>query len=92
MPEAEERVQKGWGIISYFHPRMFLYIGPAREFVYFGFCRGVELSDPRKLLQGSGKYMRHAKLYPNHDLPVAALKKLIIQAHALTRKDAASKR
>src|SRR5690242_11139535 len=34
----------------------------AKEHVLFGFMRGALLRDPRKLLEGTGKYLRHVKL------------------------------
>ena len=85
LPGIEERVQKGWGIISYFNPKLFLYIGPSARggFVYLGFARGVELAAPEGLLTGNGKAMRHIRLHPDRDLPIAELRTLIGQAAAM---------
>src|SRR5438067_5904075 len=33
-----------------------------KEHVIFGFMRGAMLRDPRELLEGTGKYLRHVKL------------------------------
>ncbi len=42
-----------------------------------GFFRGAKLDDPAQLLQGTGKFMRHAKLRPGEDLNASALVQLI---------------
>ena len=46
-----------------------------------GFFRGAELDDPNGLLTGSGKFMRHVRLIPGHDIDAVALKKLIESAY-----------
>lgn len=50
--------------------------------VNVGFFRGAELADPKRLLEGSGKLMRHVKLRPGVAVDAAALAKLIAAAHA----------
>ena len=79
-PEAEERVQKGWGTISYIHDGIFCYIQPQRKWVNFGFYRGVELSDPDGLLEGAGKALRHIKVKKPEDIKVDAFKALVGEA------------
>ena len=49
--------------------------------VNVGFFRGAELSDPTRLLEGTGKFMRHVKLRPERDVDAGALKKLIETAY-----------
>ena len=46
-----------------------------------GFFRGAEIADPRGLLEGTGKFMRHVKLAPERDADEAALKSLIETAY-----------
>ena len=49
--------------------------------VNVGFFRGAELADPDRLLEGSGKFMRHVKLRPGVPVNEAALRKLIRAAY-----------
>jgi hypothetical protein len=46
------------------------------------FFHGAALPDPARLLQGSGKYMRHVKLRPGTTTDAAALSRLIDAAYA----------
>ena len=46
-----------------------------------GFFRGAELADPHRLLEGTGKFMRHVKLRPDGDADAAALLALIDTAY-----------
>ena len=47
-----------------------------------GFFGGSELDDPRGLLEGTGRSMRHVKLRPGRDVDDRALTSLIEQAYA----------
>jgi hypothetical protein len=60
----------------------FAYVNAFRDHVNVGFFRGAELPDPSGLLQGTGKFMRHVKLWPDSEIDSAALKKLIESAYA----------
>jgi hypothetical protein len=42
-----------------------------------GFFHGAALPDPARLLQGTGKFMRHVKLKPGTPINAAALSTLI---------------
>lgn len=64
----------------------FAYIDAFKAHVSIGFYCGAELSDPKRLLEGAGKSMRHVKLKPEQDVDAAALKKLIKAAYADMRK------
>lgn len=50
--------------------------------INFGFNRGHELSDPKKLLLGNGNVYRYIKVPDKKDFPVAYMKKLLREAHA----------
>jgi hypothetical protein len=50
--------------------------------VSVGFFHGAALPDPARLLQGTGKFMRHVKLTPATPTNAAALKKLINEAYS----------
>ena len=55
----------------------FGYVNAFKAHVNVGFFRGAEITDPDRILEGTGKFMRHVKLRPEHDVDAAALKKLI---------------
>jgi len=55
----------------------FGYVNAFRDHVNVGFFRGAALADPAGLLEGTGKYMRHVKLWPDHNADATALKNLI---------------
>lgn len=60
----------------------FGYVNAFRAHVDVGFFRGAEIADPARLLEGTGKFMRHVKLGPGRDVDAAALVKLIETAYA----------
>lgn len=60
----------------------FAYVNVFKAHVDVGFFHGAELSDPRGLLEGTGKYMRHVKLRPDRDIDATALGALIASAYA----------
>jgi hypothetical protein len=55
----------------------FGYVNAFTAHVNVGFFRGAELTDPERLLEGAGKFMRHVKLKPGCNVNAAALRKLI---------------
>jgi hypothetical protein len=63
------------------------YFSAGKNHVTFGFLRGTSLPDPAKLLEGTGKNLRHVKLHSVEDLRKPALKKLIQAAARLNKKD-----
>jgi hypothetical protein len=60
----------------------FAYVNVFTLHVNVGFFHGAGLPDPARLLQGTGKFMRHAKLKPGVATNTAALNKLIDAAYA----------
>lgn len=60
----------------------FGYVNVFTSHVNVGFFQGAALSDPDRLLQGSGKFMRHVKLRSGSVVPDVALNKLIGAAYA----------
>ena len=59
----------------------FGYVNVFTSHVNVGFFHGAALEDPARLLQGSGRFMRHVKLRPGTATNVAALSKLINAAY-----------
>ena len=60
----------------------FGYVNIFKDHVNVGFFFGAELEDPARLLQGTGKRMRHVKLRAGADVDSAALGALIEAAYA----------
>ena len=60
----------------------FAYVNAFKAHVNVGFFRGAEIADPQRLLEGTGKFMRHVKLRPESDVNATALRKLIETAYA----------
>jgi len=58
-----------------------------KEHVTFAFMRGALLSDPEKLLEGTGKGVRHVKLRSVADVKKPGVKKLVAEAAKLNKKD-----
>jgi hypothetical protein len=55
----------------------FGYVDVFTSHVNVGFFQGAALPDPARLLQGSGKFMRHVKLKPGTVANTAPLRRLI---------------
>jgi hypothetical protein len=60
----------------------FAYVNAFTAHVNVGFFHGASLADPARLLQGSGKRMRHVKLRPGEAVDEASLRGLIEAAYA----------
>jgi hypothetical protein len=72
-PEAQEKAFRNHPSAVWFGfgPKMadmFCYIAAASQHVKLGFCRGASLPDPKRLLEGQGRTMRHIKLRSEADL------------------------
>ncbi len=59
----------------------FGYVAVFKDHVNVGFFHGASLEDPGRLLEGTGKRMRHVKLRPARDVDAAALGNLIDAAY-----------
>ena len=60
----------------------FGYVNLFTSHVNVGFFQGAALPDPERLLQGTGKRMRHVKLRPGTEMDAAALRRLIEAAYS----------
>src|ERR1700739_5017354 len=60
----------------------FSYVNVFTSHVNVGFFHGAALRDPARLLQGTGKCMRHVKLRPGTATNAAALRTLIRMAYS----------
>jgi hypothetical protein len=59
----------------------FAYVNAFKAHVNVGFFRGAEIADPERLLEGTGRFMRHVKLRPERDVDATALMRLIETAY-----------
>ena len=59
----------------------FGYVNAFTAHVNVGFFLGAEIADPQRLLEGTGRFMRHVKLRPDRDVDAAALTTLIETAY-----------
>lgn len=80
-PKADEKVYFGWRVARYSldgtMASQFIAIGPQKKHVNLYFMNGVELDDPKGLMSGVGKKMRHVSITDAKQLKSAALKALI---------------
>ena len=60
----------------------FGYVNVFTSHVNVGFFHGASLPDPARLLEGTGKFMRHVKLRPGTTTNFAALSGLIDAAYS----------
>lgn len=58
-------------------PKVYMHAEP--DHVQFGFYAGATLNDPEGLLVGSGKHVRHVKVFTTQDIPQEALVALLEQ-------------
>jgi len=72
-----------WGHPNYETDGNICYISAYSQHVNLGFFRGVDLEDPDGLLDGSGKKLRHVKVWPEKRPPEQPLRTLVLQAFQL---------
>ena len=78
-PGLSEAVKWGNGCwISSIRPVAYVY--SATDHVQFGFFNGSSLKDPRGLLEGQGKYVRHTKVRDPSEIDERAFAALLRQA------------
>jgi hypothetical protein len=56
------------------------YVYSAPDYVQFGFFAGSSLKDPKGLLNGEGKFVRHIKVFKRSDIDEVAFGALLRQA------------
>jgi hypothetical protein len=59
----------------------FGYVNAFSSHVNVGFFYGAALDDPARLLEGTGKRMRHVKLRPGQQVCTTALSELVVAAY-----------
>jgi len=82
-PQAKESIK--WAQPVYESNGPFAYIKAFNNDVNFGFWRGVDIKDPKGLLQGSGSKMRHVKITSINDIDESIFVDFIRQAIELNQ-------
>ena len=67
----------------------YAYIMPMRGYVNLGFYQGAMLADPKRLLEGTGKSLRHVKLRSLTDANRSPVRALVAAALVRRRRGAA---
>jgi hypothetical protein len=78
VPEMDEVIK--WKNLFYEQNGFVCAIVLHKDHVNLQFARGTELKDPTKMLEGTGKKIRHVKIYGSDLINTEKLKKLIIEA------------
>jgi hypothetical protein len=84
--ESKESVNP-WKLATFESNGPMAYFSISKNHITFGLLRGTALPDPQKLLEGTGKNLRHIKLRTEQDLRNPALKQLIAAAARLNKKE-----
>jgi hypothetical protein len=82
-PDLDEQVK--WGSLCSVGNKIVCYIHPHATHVDFGFFQGANLDDPKHVLEGKGKFLRHVKVRAAADIRERELAKLLRQALKLDR-------
>jgi hypothetical protein len=83
-PDATSSIKWGQPVFESNGP--FAYIRPAKGHVTFGFWRGGEIADPKKLLEGAGDRMQHMKLTSLETINATAITAMVKEAVRLNRE------
>ncbi len=75
-----------WRIPTFEAKDPFCFYMVGKNHVTLGFHHGTSLDDPEKLLEGTGKNLRHVKLRTVEDLEKKGLKRLVLAAAHLEGK------
>lgn len=80
-PELHEEVK--WGAPCYLGRKIVCSISVHRDHTNLEFYHGTSLRDPKGLLEGTGKSLRHVKLHTREDVRPGVLKPLLREAISL---------
>src|SRR5579863_1526436 len=81
-PEARELLSKGYAVAIGFSftgrlKDCFCHIATYAQHVNLGFNRGTSLADPKKILAGTGKAIRHIRISNQSDLHLPHIRRFI---------------
>lgn len=83
-----------WGNITFISNGNLAWIFnyPQKDYINFGFFRATELPDPKKLLEGSGKNLRHVKIHSDKDIDEKQFAAWVKEAIKLNKQQLAKKK
>jgi hypothetical protein len=85
VPAAAEAINP-WGMPVFELNGTLCFLMVGKQHVTLGFAQGTSLSDPARLLEGTGKNIRHVKLKKAEQVGDLHLRNLIIEAAVLNGK------
>lgn len=86
VPRPGERTA-GYGVGPKKMSDTYVYIGVYQKYVNLGFYHGASLPDPKGLLDGAGKQLRHVKVHSLIDVGQPALRNFV-EAALMERREA----
>jgi hypothetical protein len=82
VPDVLEQIDEPASLLSYGYANTYkntiCVLIPQNDRVNFGFPKGTELSDPAKLLEGTGKKARHVKVRTEEQAKSKPLRELLL--------------
>ena len=82
-PQLREAIR--WGNLTWLGNKDVCWVLVYAEHVDFGFHQGASLKDPKGLLEGTGKRLRHVKIHDGGDIRPKEFAALLKQAVALDK-------
>jgi len=86
IPDVVEGVNP-WRIPTFYVNDQMCYLRVGLRHITFGFFWGTSLEDPKGLLEGTGKNLRHVKLRTIDDLKKDGMRELILNAAKFNRNN-----
>jgi hypothetical protein len=84
LPDIIEQIDLPAKMIAYCYGQKYVdlicVLIPSKKGLKLGFNRGIELDDPDKLLEGTGKISRYVQIKSREQITSSSLKKLIANA------------
>ncbi|HKS95830.1 MAG TPA: DUF1801 domain-containing protein [Terriglobia bacterium] len=81
-----------WGVPTFSLDGPLCYFIVGKKHITLGFFRGTSLEDPKGILEGTGKNLRHVNVRKAGDLARPALRALVLAAARLNREQPRSVR
>lgn len=83
MSKAREGMQYGAPVFFNAHGTPVIYLFGSKKHVNFGFLKSAELSDPERLLKGSGNPSKHIRIRLGNQIDKAVLSRFIKQCEQI---------
>jgi len=85
-PSIKEDIK--WGSLTFIANEKigWIFHYPQKEYINLGFFRATELSDPKKLLEGTGKGLRHVKIRSEKEIDVKQFTAWVKEAIEVNKK------